>query len=221
MSYLYKNSKLRLGLVLWVGIAACQSASTQEQKPQQESSLAARQVASIQADTSLAGVYAAWDGHWKGTFTIYLDPRGQQDGLVQPSITDPTILDSLPLEVSGQLAVEQFYDSSDPYYQTVRIIDTYQDGRQVESQGYNAVRGDSMLCVVNKPDEQVIHLGRSPRDSVIIWGRKLSNPTKIEYFYEAVKGNTYSILGWGYYGQDDPNKSPRMWFWAEYEKVDD
>jgi hypothetical protein len=172
-------------------------------------------------DSSYARVYQPWDGHWKGTFRIYLDPRGQQAKGTQPRITSRAYLDSLPLELSSELKVEQFYRSTTPFYQTVRIIDTYADGREVESRGYNVVRHDSLICVVNKPEEQVVHQGTTPVDSVLIWSRSLRDPTRIEYFYEKVQGDTYSILGWGYYGNDDPELSPRMWFWAEYERVEE
>ncbi|MEL6254923.1 MAG: hypothetical protein AAFR87_23150, partial [Bacteroidota bacterium] len=86
--------------------------------------------------------------------------------------------------------------------------------------GYNKVEDTQILCVVNKPDEQVIHQGMVPADSTIIWGRDLRDPTKVEYFYEEIKANTYFIVGWGYYGEDDPELTPKTWFYAAYERVE-
>lgn len=173
-------------------------------------------------DSSLAGVFTPWDGHWRGTFTVYTHEAGQTDAPAQPEIRSKAALDSMPLRVSSQIQVEQIYTSESPFYQRVRILDTYpdEDGqpKTVESTGYNTVRGDTLICVVNKPEEQVIHQGRIPADSTIIWARELRNPLKIEYFYESVEGDTYSIVGWGYYGQDDPQKAPKTWFYAAYQR---
>lgn len=200
--------------VLW-GLMGCQdspSASTAEAHDEPVAT----------PDSSLAGVFTPWDGHWRGTFTVYTHEAGQTDGSAQPNIRNRAALDSMPLRVSSQIQVEQFYRSESPFYQRVRILDTYpgEDGqtKTVESTGYNTVRGDTLLCVVNKPDEQVIHQGRIPADSTLIWARDLRDPLKIEYFYEVVEGDTYSIIGWGYYGQDDPQKAPKTWFYAEYRR---
>lgn len=208
-------------ILLWTalsGLFACQSPAEQASQDAAQEPNPTQQA--IDPDSSLAGVYQPWDGHWRGTFTVYLDSTGQQPGEAQPPVTDPALLDSLPLQLSSQLSVEQFYQSTSPFHQTVRIIDTYADGRTVESTGYNTVRGDTMLCVVNKPDERVVHRGRHPAPQVIVWQRHLTQPLKIEYFYEKVDRDTYSILGWGYYGSDDPQLTPRTWFLAEYERVD-
>jgi len=174
-----------------------------------------------QTDSAYAYVFKPWDGHWKGTFTIYIDSTGQAPGNAQPRIKSRDALDNLPLEVNQTIEVEQFYESTSPFYQTVRILDTYEsDGKTqtVESKGYNAVEKGQLVCVVNKPDEQVVHQGTSLPDSTLIWERSLSNPTKVEYFYEQVSNDTYYIVGWGYYGDDDPGKSPKMWFYGEYQK---
>ena len=212
------NVKLLLMCLVLAG-TACQ-ATSQSGRENQETATPEPDVAiTNDPDSSLADVFRPWDGHWRGTFSIYLDPNGQQPGEAQPRVTRPQIIEELDLELSSQIAVEQFYESTGPFYQTVRIVDTYGDGQQVESSGYNAVRGDSMICVVNKPDEQVLHLGEVPADQTIIWQRSLQDPTKVEYFYEWVEGDTYSILGWGYYGQDDPQLTPRMWFYATYRRV--
>lgn len=173
-----------------------------------------------QPDPNLARVFSPLDGTWKGTFIVFEDSTGQQKGESQPRITDPESLKNLPLKESVKIDVQQIYTSKSPYYQSVNIKDTYTDSngnkQVVESEGYNKVEGSELICVVNKPDEQVIHQGSIPEDSVIVWERSLNNPTKIEYFYETVSENTYSILGWGYYGDDDPKLRPKTWFYAEY-----
>lgn len=173
-----------------------------------------------QPDPGLADVFSPLDGTWKGTFIVYVDSTGQQKGESQPRITDPEILQRLPLKESARIDVQQIYKSESSYYQTVKITDTYEDGsgekKVVNSEGYNKVEGNKLICVVNKPDEQVVHKGSIPEENVIIWERSILDPTKIEYFYETVKADTYSILGWGYYGDDDPTLRPKTWFYAEY-----
>jgi len=175
-----------------------------------------------QQDSAYINVFKPWDGNWKGRFYIYLDSLGQRSGTAQPSIQSKAALDSLPLVLDQVIQVEQTYTSINPFYQTVAIQDTYtQNGEEktVNSEGYNQVKNGEMICVVNKPDEQVVHQGTSLPDSTIIWKRSLKDPTKIEYFYEQVSGNTYYIIGWGYYGDDHPTLTPRMWFYGAYQRV--
>jgi len=206
-------------LFLGFSLISCTSDSTAEQEPlssQVESAVP------LSPDSSLAGVYAPWDGHWKGEFVIYTHPDGQLSTPVQPQITDLRELISHGVVEQNRLSVEQFYESESPFYQRVKIIDTYENAEgeeiSVTSTGYNAVEGKELICVVNKPDEQVIHKGAFPQDSVLIWSRSWQAPLKVEYFYEKVEGDTYSIIGWGYYGKDDPQKAPKMWFSAAYER---
>lgn len=165
-----------------------------------------------------AGVFRPLDGNWEGKFMVYTDPRGQQIGVALPQAISYEQLQGLPLEVTTIIEVKQFYQSQTPYYQTVEIEDTYQDGKTVRSTGYNKVEAGKLLCVVNKPDEQIIHEGLTDGEHTIIWQRDLRNPTKIEYFQETVKQDSYTIVGWGYYGNDDPSKSPRTWFYGEYKR---
>ncbi len=181
----------------------------------------ARSYTPTKADSLFANVFKPWDGNWKGTFSIYLDSLGQRKGQPQPRITSKSELDALSLILDQTIQVEQTYRSTSPFYQTVEIKDTYEQNGQLQtvtSNGYNTVEGGKMLCVVNKPDEQVIHNGTSLPDSIIVWERSLKEPTKIEYFYEQVAGDTYYIIGWGYYGDDDPALTPRMWFYGEYQR---
>jgi len=172
----------------------------------------------VLAKEEYAHVFAPWNGKWKGQFVVYNDPKGQKKGKAQPKNISKALLDQMDLEESLRIDVLQEYNSTSPYRQTVRILDTYTDesGKEnvVESTGYNAVEEGKLVCVVNKPDEKVVHQGMVPADSTIIWGRDLSHPTKVEYFYEEIKANTYFIVGWGYYGEDDPELTPRTWFYA-------
>ena len=124
------------------------------------------------------------------------------------------------LFVPGIVEVEQTYRSETPYFQRVLITDTYRDGsgqtQRVESRGVNKVQNGKLWCVVRKPDETVIHNGSLVNKNTIIWQRDLRNPLKIEYFRETVKQDEYSIIGWGYYGDDNPEKSPKYWFRASF-----
>lgn len=176
-----------------------------------------------QPDPSLANIFAPWDGKWKGEFIIYEDSLGQQEGKPFPEIRSLEELQTLPLKETFRVQVKQEYISETPFYQTVKIQDTYAEAdgklKTVTSTGYNKVEGSDILCVVNKPEEQVIHSGKVPAPNTIIWSRDLRDPElKIEYFYEKVEEDTYYIVGWGYYGSDDPEKQPKMWFYAAYER---
>ncbi len=169
-----------------------------------------------------AHVFQPLDGEWLGKFIVYTDTLGQREGNVQPRDINLSSLQNLPLKVSLTIDVWQVYTSESPYFQSVHIIDSYPqpDGsiRKVESRGYNKVEKGKLMCEVNKPDEQVIHSGTSQAGNVIIWQRSLKNPMKIEYFYEVVDTHYYSIVGWGYYGDDNPELSPKTWFYGKYER---
>ena len=118
--------------------------------------------------------------------------------------------------------VEQHYFSNSESVQNVEIIDKYISSREVveaKSFGTNSVIKGNLYCMVNKPQEVVNHQGFSPEKGVIIWHREKLDPVSVEYFYERVKEDVYTITGWGYYGEDDLTIGPKTWFKAEYKRV--
>lgn len=175
------------------------------------------------SDEKYAGVFAPLNGRWHGRFFVYVDERGQAETPVQPRNIDAALLQALPLRLDLTVDVTQEYISLTPYFQKVRITDTYVDEQgekvTVVSEGVNKVQDGRLWCVVHKPDETVIHAGELVDAHTLIWQRRLKNPLKMEYFRETVSDSTYTIIGWGYYGRDDPRKSPHYWFQATYRKV--
>jgi len=167
----------------------------------------------------LVNVFKPLDGTWEGVFYVYSDENGQKNGKAQPKDIQLEALSDLSLKTELEINVTQVYVSDNPYFQTVQITDRYADGRVVKSAGYNKVEDGKMLCVVNKPDEQVIHDGSTDGDDTIIWQRSELNPLKIEFFRETVTTDSYTIVGWGYYGNDDPKLTPRTWFLGDYKRV--
>jgi len=75
-----------------------------------------------------------------------------------------------------------------------------------------------MWCIVKKPDEVIVHHGRTEGEATIIWERNETGPQKIEFFRETVRDSLYEIVGWGYYGDDNPNLAPRFWFLGTYRR---
>ena len=75
-----------------------------------------------------------------------------------------------------------------------------------------------LICSVSRPDEKVVHPGSMDGKNTIIWQRHQNNPLKMEYFRETIIGDRYNIIGWGFYGEDNPNKNPRYWFYASYQR---
>lgn len=181
-----------------------------------------------QADNILnekyADVFKSLDGRWEGIFYVYEDTLGQRDepSLVQTTEISPELLESLPLKVSNTVDVVHIYESDSPYYQRGQIIDTYTNWEgevvTIESDAINKVENGVMYCIVDKPDDYVVHLGSLDEENYIIWKRNITSPLKIEYFKEKAEGDTYSIIGYGYYGDDDPTKSPKTWFYGVYER---
>jgi len=173
-------------------------------------------------DRRLAGVYSPLDGVWVGEFRIFASPDGQSVGPARPREIAGVTIATPPLRALQTIRVRQEYVSDSPYFQRVTIRDTYSDAkgeRTVESRGVNKIQNGRLWCVVKKPNETVIHQGSAPSPGVIIWERDQRSPLKIEYFHETVRANAYTIRGWGYYGKDDPEKAPRLWFLGEYKRI--
>ena len=170
------------------------------------------------SDAQYKDAYRMLDGTWKGTFNIYVDTRGQTDGPARPESFDPELWGSAPYKLSSSIDVTQVYTSESPYFQRVKITDRYPNGDVVESEGVNKVQDGKLYCVVKKPDDLVIHDGVLEGADTILWQRDRMSPKAVEFFRETVSGDTYRIVGWGYYGSDDVTKAPRMFFDASYER---
>lgn len=175
-----------------------------------------------ESDRRYADVFRSLDGSWKGTFTVYRKIGGQDEKTDLPTHLDKAYLESLDLEIIDQIRVTQHYESISPYYQKVKIIDTYHkdnEKRVEESTGVNKVENGSLWCIVDKPTEWVVHEGESEGDHTIIWSRHELDPLRVEYFRETVLAKTYTIVGYGYYGDDDTDLTPITWFLGEYQRI--
>lgn len=170
-----------------------------------------------------AYVFKPLDGRWKGKFYVYTDSTGQHKGKSKPANIDSVYLAGLPLKTEQVIDVEQYYESIDPFNQKVIIKDTYVDENDhtqiIESNGVNKVENGDLICIVNKPEEKIVHHGQLEDDHIIIWERHLEDPLTIEYFREIVNNQKYTIYGWGYYGNDDPTLTPKTWFYGDYRRV--
>ena len=173
-------------------------------------------------DYIYANVFKPWEGKWKGQFHTFTATHGQQTGKAQPKNLSLTYFNELDLQPNATIEVEQEYISVNPFFQKVWIRDTYKNEQgelqRIESQGVNKVENGQLWCVVHKPEETVIHQGSSVSKNTITWERHLHSPLKIEYFWEEVIENTYTIIGWGYYNGDNPKQTPKTWFYGRYEK---
>lgn len=170
-------------------------------------------------DQSYTNVFSILDGRWKGDFLIFEDQNPVPKEQVELQHISLSSIQERQLKQINSIKVEQIYTSETPYFQKVTIIDFYPDsGQKIISKGVNKIQNGQMWCVVRKPDETVIHTGNTENDTTIIWKRNEKTPQKIEYFKEIVSGEFYEIIGWGYYQNDDPAKSPKLWFYAKYEK---
>lgn len=166
-------------------------------------------------------VYQSLVGEWRGDFVVYEDTRGQIRGRPVRVISDD-YMNSLPLKEVNRIAVMHRYTATDDFTVVAEIEDRWNDenGKEVLSAypAENNVRGDDLFCIVDKPEEKVIHKGFIDKEGFIIWSRNEELPLRKEYFKEKAVGDTYSIIGYGYYGDDDPSLSPKMWFKGIYKK---
>ena len=208
------NYYISVGLLLLVAGKSCKQAV-------QESQLSLEQAAVQVVDEPFANVFKALDGDWEGEFIIYTWQGELPDRLPDPGLLSSTYLKSLPIKEVNRIHVQQSYHSLSPYYQKVEIIDTYDEGgvpRKVTSYGVNKIEDGKMWCIVQKPDELIIHSGSLQGEHTIVWERALDNPLKIEHFCETVFAQSYEIVGYGYYGDDDPKLGPRTWFHGNYQR---
>lgn len=175
------------------------------------------------ADQQFKGAFAMLNGTWEGVFYIYEDSTGQRPGKSRPEITNLEFAD-LSLKLVREIDVRQEYVSENPYFQRVTIRDRFVnakgDTETVVSEGVNKVQDGALWCVVQKPDETIVHHGSMQDASTLIWQRDERDPLKIEYFHESVEGDYYKIIGWGYYGDDNPKLSPKTWFVGDYSRMD-
>lgn len=171
------------------------------------------------ADSAFANVYQALDGNWSGDFEVFRDDsRGARDENLL-SNPEPSALSRPNVHSIQVIRVRQRYESVTPFFQKVEIRDLYpEDGHTVLSKGVNKVQDGRMWCVVHKPDETVIHQGRTDGPQTIIWQRQEENPQKIEYFRETVSADRYTIIGWGYYEGDDTSLMPPYWYYGVYNR---
>ena len=119
----------------------------------------------------------------------------------------------------NKINVTQIYKSISDYFQTVRIEDYYpESGKTEKSKGVNKVEDGNMWCIVEKPNETIIHEGILENENTIIWHSENASPQKVEYFQETVSNQFYEIFGYGYYEGDDISLSPRLWFYGKYQR---
>ncbi len=169
-------------------------------------------------DEQFADVYKILDGTWKGEFLIYKDTNLVDKKSVDLENLTIKNIESPSLTLINSIDVTQVYSSETPYFQRVTITDVYKIGKEVVSTGVNKIQDGEGWCVVQKPDEMVIHGGVSKGESTIIWSRDEKTPLKVEYFQETVGEKYYEIIGWGYYKGDDTDLTPKLWFYSKYEK---
>ncbi|MCB0665214.1 MAG: hypothetical protein KDC80_05295 [Saprospiraceae bacterium] len=174
-------------------------------------------------DTIYQDIFRPWDGIWEGTFITYEDPEGQTRPLSPLMRPDTNLIKALPIQ--SVVKVRQQYQSVTPYFQKVNITDRYIDHSDtitVRSEGINKVEDGNLWCIVQKPEETVIHHGdTAAKSNTIIWQRAESDPLRKEYFEETIVGDIYYIAGYGYYGEDDSTLNPRTWFFAKYRAISD
>ena len=176
-------------------------------------------------DLKFAHVFRPLEGDWQGTFKIF-EYKGIRDAdlgvLYNIHFTFPTLLSEL--DPVDSIWVEQTYESESPFFQRVRIRDHYRDKdgdiHVVTSRGVNKIQNGSMWCVVEQPDEVVVHKGRLEGDAYI-WERSVDAAWQKEYFYELVQDSLYTILGWGYYDGSNPSRMPPYFFEGSYHRISD
>ncbi|MEW7289735.1 hypothetical protein [Aquimarina sp. 2304DJ70-9] len=170
-------------------------------------------------DQKYADVFSILDGVWKGQFLIFEDQKRVPKNEIDLKNIASTSLQKEGLQQVNSINVEQIYTSENPFFQRVTITDSYPDtGQKIVSKGVNKIQEGRMWCVVQKPDEMVIHKGNTEGENTIIWWRNEKSPQRIEYFKETVSKDFYEIIGWGYYQGDDTKLSPKLWFYAKYER---
>ena len=164
-------------------------------------------------------VFKKLDGIWKGAFIIYEDDNPVDAAEVDLSRITLKDIEALDLKEINRIEVRQKYTSVNPYFQKVEIEDKdLNSGAMIVSKGINKVENGKLVCVVQKPDEVIVHEGMVPEEGTIIWFSEQKKPLKKEYFVEKVDDEYYEIVGYGYYEGHDLDKTPQLYFYALYKK---
>lgn len=173
------------------------------------------------ADEAYKDVFKTLDGVWLGDFLIFEDKEGQKKKGKPKHPISMKAMEKRKLKEVNRIKVEHRYKSESPFYQLSTILDTYfKNGEFIthQIQAVNKVQEGKLWCIVDKPNDYVVHEGELDSDGHIIWHRYVESPLKWEYFREKAEGDTYEIVGYGYYGEDDINLEPKTWFYGAYKK---
>ena len=171
-----------------------------------------------ETDRKCAGAFKILDGNWKGTLQTYEDESTEKLGKRDLKNIDISDIQKRKLKLTNSIEAKQIYTSEPPFFQRVTITDFYpSSGKEATSSGANKRQDGEMWCVVKKPNELFIHKGLTEGANTIIWYSE--NTEKSEYFKETVSTQFYEIIGWGYYGEDNRERTPRLWFNGKYEQI--
>lgn len=172
-----------------------------------------------EADSAFNKVFSGLHGKWVGDIEVFRDDSGAaRDEDILHDLT-PSVFNRPKVNSVQMMRSYRRFESQTPYFQKADLQDVYlANNASVVSEGVNKVQDGKLWRVIHKPDETIIREGTMDGPETIIWQRNEQNPQKIEYFRETVSGDTYTVLGWGYYEGDDTSLMPRYWYYGFYKR---
>jgi len=161
------------------------------------------------------------EGTWKGRLITYSDPRGQVDEAPQPKedFTSDSII-KRPTKTEQLNNIEFTYENDGEFSQRVKIVDRVKGQQKYTTHGIRKVEDGKITSIVNKFTGREIRSGYKDKDGNLVWMRTQEDPKITEFFKHIKTDKKIRIIGWGYYGQDDLTKAPRIWYLGDVKKVE-
>lgn len=149
-------------------------------------------------------------GTWKGRIITYSDPRGQVDEMAQPKDFTSKIVIERPTKTEAITSITKTFVNDAPFHQKVKVVEQVK-GKQIDTHhGFRSIENGQVTSTLNKLSGIEKKTGYVEKDGHFVWTRSSDDPKALEFFKHINKGNKIRIVGWGYYGNDDLNKAPRI-----------
>ncbi len=171
------------------------------------------------SETDFKAYLEPLEGTWKGRILTYSDPRGQVDETPQPKDFTPKLIVARPTKTESITNITETYTNDGELTQRVRIVEQGRGKEIYTHHGIRKVEDGIIKSKVNKLKGVDNRTGYADKDGNFIWIREQQNPKLLEFYKHIKKDNKIRVIGWGYYGEDDLTKAPRIWFFGDIKKV--
>lgn len=161
------------------------------------------------------------EGTWKGRILTYSDPRGQVDEAAQPKDITPKTIIARPTKTEKITSVTRTFTNEGEFDQRVKVVEQVKGKQIYTNHGIRQVEDGVITSTINTLHGVDKKIGYKDEDNNFVWIREQQNPKIVEFFKHIKKDNKIRVIGWGYYGDDDLTKAPKIWYFGDIKKVEE